>query len=283
MGFFDGFFSSINTAQTNAMNSALTKAAWKRDDTAHQREVADLKAAGLNPILSAGGSGAGTTSPIPMQKQTAFPDPTADIASIINMASVQKGMQVQDQNIATSKANEQMLLNLAEKAKAETQGVDLDNKFKELNNPLRVELNMLKKEFAEKTNPVNIAQKYANLSETTAHEKMLDSETQLNMANISLKQKEAMYQTALNDLAKANLTIAQKKAAAMDVALNLAKIKNAIENYNFERSKTLGQRTNGGSDMFFRLLETTQATVQKYLDAIFGVDSIFKPNSEGGY
>lgn len=34
----------------------------QREDTAHQREVADLQAAGLNPWLSAGGNGASTVS-----------------------------------------------------------------------------------------------------------------------------------------------------------------------------------------------------------------------------
>jgi len=133
MSLFGNIFSAIAPVGnfvgglfTNSANSrqASNNRSWQEDmsSTAHQREVADLKAAGLNPILSAGGAGASTGS----GAQASIINPVGDLTNNINstrrldevdkLAVALKGKEVESQvdlNASSSHNQEAQAANAA--------------------------------------------------------------------------------------------------------------------------------------------------------------------------
>lgn len=108
-------------------NTYMTQEQWERDDTAHQREVADLKAAGLSPLANTSGSqvtsALGSPSAIPMQA------PQFDVNSLVQ--SVMQAGNLQEEvrhNKVTEKNRSSELQIEAEKVKISAENLKLENK-----------------------------------------------------------------------------------------------------------------------------------------------------------
>lgn len=150
------------SANDQTLQSARERMAFEErmSSTAHQREVEDLKKAGLNPVLSANHGGASTPTGANVEFGNEAPDysdvGTKAVNTAIQMAQIKKNFELMDEDIKNRKETNKLIRNQSQVQEAEKKLKDADFYLKHIHNAFWADHPKLfrMKKFMESWNPL---------------------------------------------------------------------------------------------------------------------------------
>lgn len=218
---FTGATAAQEMRRANRTNEGLQREQWQREDTAMQRKMADLKAAGLNPLSVTGTTGAPSSAPGALIKPVTPADPIGKTAGLVQLiAGLVSGVVDINKTLATTALTQAQEKNVVSR----TVGQDLGNQLATALNPMKKTAMEMQLAFDKENNPLKLSQIKSAIAGIDAATAVKKIDVEAKKAGIDFTRQSTILTQIKQQLARQDLSIGEQDLAARLIAVKAAGI-----------------------------------------------------------